>query len=60
MKSLIWTPDNTILYNTINHIKYGFLNSETGILKCVENPGYILKVIQLLLFNKLFRLRIIR
>jgi len=44
IKSLIWTPENTILYNTINHVKYGFLNADTGILKCVENPGYILKV----------------
>ncbi len=45
VKSLIWNVDNVIIYNTINHIKYALLNGDTGILKCMDFPCYLFKVI---------------
>lgn len=36
IKSLIWTNENIVLYSTINHLKYGLLNGEFGIMKCTD------------------------
>ena len=42
IKSLIWSAENYILYSTNNHIKFSLINSDNGILKCIENPIYLL------------------
>lgn len=31
-----------MFYSTVNHIKYALLNGDTGIVKCIENPVYLL------------------
>lgn len=36
IKSFIWGKDNSIYYTTINHIKYGLLNGDSGIFKCTD------------------------
>jgi hypothetical protein len=41
-KSLIWSAENYIIYSTNNHIKFSIINSENGILKCIENLIYLL------------------
>lgn len=35
VKSLIWCG-NFVIYTTINHLKFGLLNGDTGILKCID------------------------
>jgi len=44
IKSVIWTQDNIILYTTNNHIKFALLNGDNGIIKCIENPIYLLQI----------------
>ncbi len=41
IKSLIW-KDDLLLFSTLNHIKYGLLNGEEGIIKCQENKQRII------------------
>lgn len=45
VKSLLWGKDNTtIIYTTINHIKFGLLNGDSGILKCTEQTTRVVKI----------------
>ena len=34
--SVFWGINNTFIYNTLNHLKFGLLNGETGIIKCLD------------------------
>lgn len=55
IKSLFWESEGLIFYTTINHLKYGFMNGETGVLKTIDEPFHILKKIEgtkFLAFNK--------
>lgn len=36
VKSLTWN-NNIFFYTTINHLKFGLLNGETGIIKCLDS-----------------------
>lgn len=36
IKSLFWESEGLIFYTTINHLKYGFMNGETGVLKTID------------------------
>lgn len=45
IKSLFWESEGLIFYTTINHLKYGFMNGETGVLKTIDEPFHILKKI---------------
>lgn len=45
VKSLIWGKDNTtVIYSTINHIKFGLLNGDSGILKCTDSTLRVVKM----------------
>ena len=44
IKSAIWIMDSVVIYCTNNHLKYGLVNGDTGILLCIETPFYLLKV----------------
>lgn len=43
VKSLIW-HGNVLIYTTINHLKFGLLNGDSGIIKCVEENLKAVKV----------------
>lgn len=42
--SCVWSSDNVLMYTTHNHLKYSLLNGDTGILRCLEAPVYLLQV----------------
>lgn len=44
IKSIIWLMDTILMYCTVNHLKFGLLNGDTGILKCLESPIYLLQL----------------
>lgn len=44
IKSFVWTHENILVYSTKSHIKYMLPNGDTGILKCVSNFSYLLKI----------------
>ena len=43
IKSLIWTKDNLLVYTTLTHIKYGIINGENGILKCIDHKLWVVQ-----------------
>ncbi len=36
IKSLLWTNDDIIFYNTHEHLKYGLINGESGMVKTIN------------------------
>ena len=44
INSAVWNNDNILLYTTSNHIKFGLLNGDFGILRCLDSPAYIVAV----------------
>lgn len=40
---MYWESDGLLFYTTINHLKYAFMNGETGVLKTLEEPFHILQ-----------------
>lgn len=45
IKSIYWSG-NLFYYTTINHLKYGLLNGESTIIKCLDQTNYVIKVDQ--------------
>ena len=43
IKSLIW-HGNVLIYTTINHLKFGLLNGDSGIIKCVDENLKVIKI----------------
>ena len=43
IKSLIW-KDDLLVFSTLNHLKYGLLNGEEGIIKCQDNKQRIVQL----------------
>jgi len=41
VKNAIWNKRNILYFSTINHLKYGLLNGDIGILKCLENKIHL-------------------
>ncbi|VVB09774.1 unnamed protein product [Arabis nemorensis] len=44
VKSGAWYDNSVFIYTTLNHIKYGFPNGDSGIIKTLDVPIYITKV----------------
>lgn len=44
IKSAFWTKDNSLIYSTINHIKFGLLNGDVGVLKCTDQTLRVVKM----------------
>ena len=42
IKSIFWTKENAFIYATVNHIKFGLLNGESGIIKCCDQQQRII------------------
>lgn len=42
----IWSSDSVLMYTTNNHLKYSLLNGDSGILRCLDSPAYLLQVSQ--------------
>lgn len=45
VKSLCWNKDGLFIYSTINHIKYGLLNGESGIIRCIDQLYLVIRLI---------------
>lgn len=43
VKSLIWYG-NALIYTTINHLKFGLLNGDSGIIKCLDENLKVVKI----------------
>lgn len=41
IKSGIWDDNGTFIYTTLNHIKYGLNNGDTGIIRTLDVPVYL-------------------
>ncbi|KAI8910981.1 coatomer WD associated region-domain-containing protein [Gorgonomyces haynaldii] len=44
IKSGAWDESGIFVYSTLNHLKYGLTNGDTGIIKTLEQPMYVVKV----------------
>lgn len=44
VKSAAWDESGVLLYSTLNHIKYGLLNGDNGIIKTLKDTLYIVKI----------------
>ncbi|KAJ3302375.1 hypothetical protein HDV03_005016 [Kappamyces sp. JEL0829] len=44
IKSAAWDPLGVLIYSTLNHIKYCLKNGDTGIIKTIEEPVYVVRV----------------
>lgn len=42
IKSVFWESSKILFYTTLNHLKYTFMNGETGVLKTIEKLIHIL------------------
>lgn len=42
VKSAFWESDRLLFYTTTNHLKYAFMNGETGVLQTLEQPLHLL------------------
>lgn len=45
VKSAAWDDNGVLIYTTLNHIKYCLPNGDNGIIRTLEVPVYITKVI---------------
>jgi len=46
LKSGAWDAHKSIfIYTTLNHIKYALANGDKGILRCIDTPIYVTKVV---------------
>jgi coatomer protein complex subunit alpha (xenin) len=41
VNSAAWNNDNVLIYTTTNHLKFALLNGDSGILRCLESPVYV-------------------
>lgn len=46
INSAVWTSDNVVLYTTLNHVKYGLINGETGIISCLSSKRYLIRYVK--------------
>jgi coatomer subunit alpha len=44
VKSGCWDVSGVFVYSTLNHIKFGLLNGDTGVIRTIEQPVYLVKV----------------
>ncbi len=44
VKSAAWDNNGVLIYTTLNHIKYCLPNGDSGIIRTLEVPLYITKV----------------
>jgi len=44
VKSGAWDDHGVFIYTTLNHIKYGLPNGDSGIIRTLDNPIYLTKV----------------
>ncbi|WFD33779.1 hypothetical protein MCUN1_000596 [Malassezia cuniculi] len=45
IKSAAWDSTGVLLYSTLNHIKYALPQGDTGIIKTLEQPVYLTRVV---------------
>lgn len=45
VKSAAWDNNGVLIYTTLNHIKYCLPNGDSGIIRTLEVPLYITKVL---------------
>ena len=45
IKSAAWDASGVLLYSTLNHIKYALPQGDTGIIKTLEQPVYLTRVV---------------
>jgi len=42
--SAVWNNDGVLIYTTKQHLKYSLTNGDSGIIKCLESPLYLVHV----------------
>ncbi|KAJ1860398.1 hypothetical protein LPJ73_001386 [Coemansia sp. RSA 2703] len=44
IKSAVWDDSGVLLYTTLNHIKYALPQGDTGIIRTIDNPVYLVRI----------------
>ncbi|KAJ2591620.1 hypothetical protein H4R99_006688 [Coemansia sp. RSA 1722] len=44
IKSAVWDDAGVLLYTTLNHIKFALPQGDTGIIRTIDNPVYLVRV----------------
>ncbi|KAJ1939236.1 hypothetical protein EC988_007367, partial [Linderina pennispora] len=44
IKSAVWDDSGVLLYTTLNHIKFALPQGDTGIIRTIDNPIYLVRV----------------
>jgi coatomer protein complex subunit alpha (xenin) len=44
IKSIVWDESGIFVYSTLNHLKFGMLNGDHGIIKTIDQPVYVTRV----------------
>jgi coatomer protein complex subunit alpha (xenin) len=50
VKSAAWDNNGVLIYTTLNHIKYCLPNGDSGIIRTLEVPLYVTKVLGSVVF----------
>ena len=45
VKSAAWSDTGVLIYTTLNHIKYCLPHGDSGIVRTLENPVYVVSVV---------------
>ncbi|KAJ1770968.1 hypothetical protein LPJ74_002768 [Coemansia sp. RSA 1843] len=44
IKSAVWDESSVLLYSTLNHIKFALTQGDSGIIRTIDNPIYLVRV----------------
>ncbi|KAI8321442.1 coatomer protein alpha subunit [Martensiomyces pterosporus] len=44
IKSAVWDDSGVLLYTTLNHVKFALPQGDTGIIRTIDNPVYLVRV----------------
>ncbi|KAJ1737985.1 hypothetical protein LPJ68_005922, partial [Coemansia sp. RSA 1086] len=44
IKSATWDASGVLLYTTLNHIKFALPNGDSGVIRTIDNPVYLVRV----------------
>ncbi|KAJ2780589.1 hypothetical protein GGI15_003483 [Coemansia interrupta] len=44
IKSAVWDESGVLLYTTLNHIKFALPQGDTGIIRTIDNPVYLVRI----------------
>ncbi|KAJ2520175.1 hypothetical protein H4217_002217 [Coemansia sp. RSA 1939] len=44
IKSAVWDDSSVLLYSTLNHVKFALTQGDSGIIRTIDNPIYLVRI----------------